>query len=115
MAYNETLAKRLMAAVELFPEEIRADIQQKKMFGGLGLLYRGKMTVGIIKDDLVVRVVGEKMDTLLSRHYVRPMDFTKTAMKEFVFVSPEGFRDEEELQFWIELGLEHARRKLNLQ
>ena len=114
MAYNEVLEQRLTAAIEFFPEEIRGDIQKKKMFGGLGFLYRGKMTVGIIKEDLVVRVVEEKMENLLSREDVRPMDFTKKPMKEFVFVSASAFRTEEELQFWIELGLEHARRKLNL-
>lgn len=114
MAYNSELEQRLSAALEFFPEEVRNDIQKKKMFGGLGFLYRGKMTVGIIKEDLVVRVVEEKMEDLLLREEVRPMDFTKKPMKEFVFVSAPGFRSEEDLQFWIELGLEHARRKLNL-
>lgn len=114
MAYDIQLEKRLSAALEVFPEFIRQDIQKKKMFGGLGFLYKGKMTVGIIKDDLVVRVVSEKMQEVLEQEHVRPMDFTRTPMKEFVFVSPKGFESNEELQLWIELGLEHARRKLNL-
>lgn len=33
-------------------------------------------------------------------------------MKEFVYVSPDGFKTEETLQHWIELGLEHAKSKL---
>jgi hypothetical protein len=33
-------------------------------------------------------------------------------MKEFVFVSLEGFKTEEQLQSFIELGLEHAKNKL---
>ena len=114
MAYNLELGKRLSSAFELLPQSIRTDIEEKKMFGGLGFLYRGKMTVGIIKEDLVVRVVNEKMEEILQKEFVRPMDFTKKPMKEFVFVSADGFRTEEELQIWIELGLEHARRKLNL-
>ncbi len=114
MAYDLQLEKRLSSALELFPENIRADFAKKKMFGGVGFLYRGKMTVGIIKEDLVVRVVAEKMQELLNQPHVRPMDFTRTPMKEFVFVSPEGYKTHEELHLWIELGLEHARRKLNL-
>lgn len=114
MAYNLELEKRLSSAFELFPESVLNDIEKKKMFGGLGFLYRGKMTVGIIKDDLVVRVVAEKMEEMLQKEFVRPMDFTKSPMKEFVFVSEDGQRSEEDLQMWIELGLEHARRKLNL-
>ena len=92
----------------MFPE----DFTEKKMFGGLSFLYLGKMTVGIIKDDLAVRIVGSKMEKALQNEYVRPMDFTKRAMKEFVYVSPEGFKTETQLLYWIELGLEHARSKL---
>ena len=114
MAYNELIEKRLNSAFELFPAEIRNEIQLKKMFGGLAYLYRGKMTVGIIKEELAVRVVEEKMEEVLKKSEVRPMDFTKKPMKEFIYVSPEGFRTEQQLQYWIELGLEHARRKLNL-
>ena len=81
------------------------------MFGGLAFLYRGKMTVGIIKNDLMVRVPADKMNALLSKNYVRPMDFTNRPLKEFIYVSEQGFKTE--LQQWIELGLEHARSKLN--
>ena len=40
--------------------------------------------------------------------HVRPMDFTKRAMKEFVYVSKDGFAPEEQLMHWVNLGLEHA-------
>ncbi|MGI9547608.1 MAG: TfoX/Sxy family protein [Flavobacteriaceae bacterium] len=114
MPYNLSLEKRITAALELFPQDIKSDIQLKKMFGGLAFLYRGKMTVGIIKDELAVRVVSERMKEVLEREEVRRMDFTKKPMKEFIYVSPVGFQNEEELMYWIELGLEHAKRKLNL-
>ncbi len=115
MAYDQTLEQRIKQSFQLFPEPVRADMELKKMFGGLAYLYRGKMTVGILKNDLCVRIVPEKMATMLSQDYVRPMEFTGRPMKEFVFVSPDGFRSEEELQQWIELGMEHARRKLNIE
>ena len=114
MAYDDSLEKRLNAAFELFPTVIRNEVRIKKMFGGLAYLYKGKMTVGIIKQELAVRVVEEKMEEILMKEEVRPMDFTKKPMKEFIYVSPEGFRTEQQLQFWIELGIEHAKRKLNL-
>ena len=114
MAYDNLLEKRLNSAFNLFPSEIRDEIQLKKMFGGLAYLYKGKMTVGIIKEDLVVRVVEERMEHVLKMNEVRPMDFTNKPMKEFVYVSPEGIGTEQQLQAWIELGLEHAKRKLNL-
>src|SRR5690606_33692122 len=113
MAYNEQFAQRIRASFELQPQSVRTNISEKKMFGGLAFLYRGKMTVGIIKDNLMVRVIAAKMEETLKSKHVRPMDFTKRPMKEFVYVSQEGIATEEELLFYIELGLEHAKRKLN--
>ncbi len=108
MAYNEEIAKRIQQAIALFPE----DFTEKKMFGGIAFLYHGKMTVGVVKDDLMVRVMGNKMESVLQQEHVRPMDFTGKPMKEFVFVSPQGFKNEEQLQHWIEMGLEHAKSKV---
>ena len=108
MAYNETTATRIREQLKLFPEEFA----EKKMFGGLSFLYKGKMTVGIVKDHLAVRIVESKMEDELGKDHVRPMDFTKRPMKEFVYVSEEGFKTETQLLKYIELGLEHAKSKL---
>lgn len=109
MAYNEELAQRIEAALNSFPGEFT----KKKMFGGLAFLYKGKMTVGPINDDLMVRIIAPKMEKALNNTYVRPMDFTGKPMKEFIFVSPGGYQTNEQLQQWIELGVEHAKNKLN--
>ncbi|WP_456440660.1 TfoX/Sxy family protein [Psychroserpens sp.] len=108
MAFNELLAKRIREQLKLFPE----DFTEKKMFGGLSFLYKGKMTVGIVKEELAARIVSSKMENELAKDTVRPMDFTKRPMKEFVYVSSDGFKTESELLYYIELGLEHAKSKL---
>jgi TfoX/Sxy family transcriptional regulator of competence genes len=108
MAYNESLAGRIREQLKFFHEEFT----EKRMFGGLSFLYKGKMTVGIVKDELAVRIVTSKMETELANKHIRPMDFTKRPMKEFVYVSLEGFKTETQLLHYIELGLEHAKSKL---
>jgi TfoX/Sxy family transcriptional regulator of competence genes len=108
MPYNEIIAIRVRAQIKLFPE----DFTEKKMFDGLTFLYHGKMTIGIVKDEIAVRIITSKMETALKNKYVRPMDFTKRPMKEFVYVSEEGFKTETQLLLWVELGLEHAKSKL---
>lgn len=112
MPFDQELAKRIRVALQSFPLEVQEHFNEKKMFGGLAYLYKGKMTVGVVKTDLMVRVVNTKMSTALQLEHVRPMDFTKRPMKEFVYVSQEGIMTEEQLQQWIELGLEHAKNKL---
>ena len=108
MAYNQALSNRIEAALHIFPEEFT----QKKMFGGIAYLHKGKMTVGAINHDLMVRVASEKIEQILRMEHVRPMDFTGKPMKEFIFVSEGGYQTEEQLQHWIALGLEHAKKKL---
>ncbi len=108
MAYNEEIAQR----VREYLAPIKDQIEEKRMFGGLTFLYNGKMSVGIVKDDLCVRVVSEKFESFLERPAARPMDFTGKAMKDFAYVSQEGFKDEQALAELIELGIEHAKSKL---
>ncbi len=112
MSYNNRLAKRIEASFYFFPKKILNEIIQKKMFGGLVFLYKGKMTVGIMKNDLMVRVLNSEIEAIMQNPHVRPMDFTKKPVKEFIYVSPDGFKTEEELQHWIELGVAHAQNKL---
>ncbi len=108
MAFNEQLANRIREQLKFFAE----DFTEKKMFGGLSFLYHGKMTVGIIKENLAVRIIATKMETVLKNEFARPMDFTKRPMNEFVYISADGFKTEEQLLHVIELGLEHAKSKL---
>jgi len=109
MAFNELLAIRIRASIALFPE----DFTEKKMFGGLVFLYKGKMTIGVVKENLAVRVISSKMDKLLAKPGINPMDFTKKPMKEFLYVSSEAIKTEEDILYFTELGLEHAKHKLN--
>jgi TfoX/Sxy family transcriptional regulator of competence genes len=108
MAFNEQLASRIREQLKFYTEEFT----EKKMFGGLSLLYKGNMTVGVMKQDLAVRIISNKIEIELAKDYVRPMDFTKKPMKEFVYVSLNGIQTETQLLHYIELGLEHAKSKL---
>ncbi|MGB5699232.1 TfoX/Sxy family protein [Muriicola sp.] len=114
MAFDELLAQRIRLSLEMYPPETQSLITEKKMFGGMVFLLKGKMTIGVLKEKLMVRVVPEKMTKIFDNPFVEPMDFIKKPMKEFIFVLPPGLESEEMLQHWIILGIEHARRKLTL-
>ncbi|MEJ2584075.1 MAG: TfoX/Sxy family protein [Robiginitalea sp.] len=113
MPYNQQLEIQLNEVwLNEFPEA-QKEVEVKKMFGGLVYLYRGKMTVGIVGDDLMARVPKEKMQQVLGEDSVRPMEFTGRPLKEFVFVEASGFSGPGGLVRWITLGLDHARIQLS--
>jgi TfoX/Sxy family transcriptional regulator of competence genes len=97
MAYDDTLADRVRKAVGPRP-----DVTEKTMFGGLAFLQAGKMFVGIVKDDLMVRVGPERYDAALAEAHVRPMDFTGRPMVGYVFVSPSGSRTQKAVKKWVD-------------
>jgi hypothetical protein len=71
MAYDERLANRIRQAFDT-----RSDITERKMFGGLAFLYRGRMCCGIVGSDLMVRIPDDEFDAVMRGRHVRPMDFT---------------------------------------
>ncbi|WP_299886615.1 TfoX/Sxy family protein [uncultured Lacinutrix sp.] len=108
MPFNDQVATRIREQLRYFPDVLT----EKRMFGGLVFLYKGKMTIGAVNNDLMVRVIEAKIDDELSKKHVRPMDFVKKPMKEYIYVSQDGIKTELELLHYIELGLEHAKYKL---
>ena len=105
MAYNEQLAGRVR---ELFSEHLK--VEEKKMMGGLTFMVNSKMCVGILNDDLMVRIAPEEYEKALERPGCREMDFTGRPMKGFVFVGPEGTKGKKQLDSWLALALDFNKR-----
>jgi len=99
MAYDETLADCIRRAVGS-----RANVTEKKMFGGLAFLLDGRMFCGVLKHDLMVRVGPTRYRAALAEAHVRPMDFTGRPMNGYVFVGPGGTRTEKAIRKWVDQG-----------
>lgn len=102
MPYDELLAKRVRNILTPYAKHL----EEKKMIGGLCFMYKGKMSCGIVKEDLMVRVLREKYDASLKKAHCRVMDFTGKVLKGFLYVDKEGIQTEKKLRSWIELGIE---------
>lgn len=103
MAYDEGLAQRLR---ELLPAH--AGIGEKRMFGGLCLLSRGHMFVGIVGEALMARVGPDAYEKALRRPHVRVMDFTGKPMRGYVFVDPAGYEEDRDLKRWVGDSLKYV-------
>lgn len=108
MAYDEGLAARVREILAA-----RADVAEKKMFGGLTFMVGGHMCCGIAGEELMLRLgetgaadaLGESPGALGEPH-VRPMDFTGRPLKGMVFVAPDGCADDSALKRWVSKALD---------
>lgn len=107
MAYSEFLVDRVRQRLSK-----AGNIVEKKMMGGLIFMINEKMCIGIDTDKnthndrLMVRVGKLPYANLLQEKGSREMDFTGTVMRGFLFIDPEGFDTEEQLDFWVARALE---------
>ncbi len=78
-------------------------------------MVNGKMCMGINFDKqtqldrIMVRVGKLPYESLLQRKGSRVMDFTGRVMRGFLFIDPEGFDRDEDLDFWVEQALAFNR------
>ncbi|MGO4918210.1 TfoX/Sxy family protein [Maribacter spongiicola] len=110
MAYSEYLADRVRSRLKG-----KGDLEEKKMMGGLTFMMNGKMCLGIMfdkkreEDKLMVRVGKLNYEELLDKLGSKPMDFTGKPIRGFLFIGPDGFDTEDDLDFWTEKALEFNR------
>ena len=104
MAFDESLAERIRQRLAR-----RKNIEEKKMFGGIGFLVNGKMCVGVWKDSLVVRLGSEQGDEALMEPFVKEFDITGRAMKGWALVAPNGVEDDDQLNEWLQRAVKFVR------
>ncbi len=105
MAYDEGVAQRLREVMQEIP-----GVAEKKMFGGIAFMVNGNMCAGVVKETLMLRVGPEQHDEALKRPYARPMDFTGKPMSGFVYVDPDGFEADADLENWVNLAYAFVRK-----
>jgi TfoX/Sxy family transcriptional regulator of competence genes len=104
MAFSEALAQRIRQRLAR-----RKNVEEKKMFGGVGFLLNGNMLVGVWKDSLIVRLGPDEGDEALKEPHVKEFDITGRPMKGWVLVEPEGVEDDDQLNGWIQRAVKFVR------
>lgn len=103
MAFDDELAVRVRAALAT-----HTDVVERRMFGGLAFMVGGHMAVGVIGQDLMVRVGPDHYETAVAEPHVREMDFTGRPLRGMVYVERDGVRDDDELRSWVARGVAYA-------
>jgi TfoX/Sxy family transcriptional regulator of competence genes len=103
MAYDEQLADRVRSHLAG-----RADLTERKMFGGIGFLLSGNMATGVNGDDLIVRLDPEEGERALDEPGARIFDMTGRPMTGWLLIAPEATASDDRLRAWIDRGAAFA-------
>jgi len=101
MAYNEHLVDRLREALVDEP-----NVEEKKMFRGVTFMVNGKMCICVSGDNLLCRIGPEKAAEMAETDGCELMVMNGRVMKDFVYVSEEGFRTQKDFERWVKLSLD---------
>ncbi len=104
MSFSESLAGRIRQRLAR-----RKNVEEKKMFGGVGFLLDGNLLVSVRKDSLLVRLGPEQSDEALQEAHVSEFKITgRGMMKGWVVVALEGVENDDQLSGWIQRALKFA-------
>ena len=99
MSYSEAIAGRIRKALAG-----KVGIAEKRMFGGIAFLLRGKMLIGVLQEKVVARCLPTDQPGLLKPPHVRPMDFTGKTMKGWLYITGPSIATPASLRRWIARG-----------
>ena len=107
MAYSKSLAQQVRAilATELSPRVFEEELEEKKMFGGLAFMVRGKMTVTVSSrgQELVMVRIGKEMEKQVLPKNGASVTLMKGRLYHgYIDLDGEG---QKELSYWIKLAL----------
>ena len=109
MAYSQSLAQQIrkILALKLPPQIFEEELEEKKLFGGLAFMIRGKivLTVSSRKDELVMVRIGKEMEKqVLPRTGARTTLMRGRPYHGYIDLDIEG---QKELPYWIDLALSY--------
>lgn len=101
MAFDEALAGRIRQRLAR-----RKNVEERRMFGGIGFLLSGNLLVGVWKGSLVVRLGQKEGEEALKLPHVKEFDITGRPMRNWVLAGPEGVETDDQLQGWIQRAVQ---------
>jgi len=104
MAYDPEVADRLRSVLKR-----RKGFSERKMFGGIAFLLNGHMCCGVNDQNIVLRLGKDGADKAIRERHTREMDFTGTPLSTMIYVTPAGYRSDEDLKAWVKRAVDFTK------
>jgi TfoX N-terminal domain len=105
MKEKVSLADRVRAEVSGQP-----DVVEKRMFGSVGFMIRGKLSLSARESRIMFRIAPDMQNDLIKRDGCRPVVMRGHLMKGYVYVDIGALKTARALKYWVSLAL--ARNKV---
>lgn len=105
MAYDDELANRVRTLLKS-----ERGLEEKRMFGGLGMLLNGNMAVAVRgKGGLLVRIDPDDAEDALREPGAQLMKMRGKAMRGWITVDPEACSRPADVRRWVKRGVAYAK------
>ncbi|MBI2517752.1 MAG: TfoX/Sxy family protein [Opitutae bacterium] len=84
-------------------------VSEKKMFGSIAFMVRGKMCVTARAERIMCRIAPEQHDSALKRQGCETVVMRGREYRGYVHVRAEAVRTERALKYWVDLALAHSK------
>lgn len=104
----DALTGRVEAALAHIPR-----VEQKRMFGGITFMVRGRICVSVGRDRIMCRIDPAVHDAALAREGCHTVVMKGREYRGYVYVDRDAVRSKRDLDYWIGLALDYndgARR-----
>lgn len=85
------------------------ELDEKKMFGGVGFLLNAKMTCRVHQDDLIVRIEAADYEAAMKSAQVRAPGISDQPLEGWVIVASEGCKSQRVPGKWVHQSFASAK------
>lgn len=105
MAYSENLANKIRQALVDLP-----DVEEKKMFGSLAFMVRGKMCLTAGPGRMMCRIDPDIHEEVVNKEGCRTVIMKGREYKGYVYVNEDHLQTKADLDYWVTLALDFNKK-----
>lgn len=106
MAYDVLLVNRVREFLAEIPD---IEVEEKEMFAVLNFMVNGKTCICVSGDNLMLRFDPKLQEELAEHRGYETMLMKGREYKGYCYINPEGFKDQKDFEYLVNLCLEYNK------